>query len=89
MNKQHLHKLAVMVIVVATLLLVTLSAGAASSGTCGTNVKWTLDSTDLLTRSGTGGITPNPWATDNIRKVVIKTGVKSIDSDAFSGLMRK
>ncbi|MCR5811164.1 MAG: leucine-rich repeat domain-containing protein, partial [Lachnospiraceae bacterium] len=62
------------------------------SGTCGTNLTWTLED-GVLTISGTGNMTnyssasPAPWYTvrDNIESVVINEGVSYIGPYAFSG----
>lgn len=64
-----------------------------SSGTCGTNLTWTLDDNGTLTISGTGAmqnytsIPTSPWYADrqSIVKVVIKSGVTSIGNSAFTG----
>ena len=56
------------------------------SGTCGTNVNWSLDTeTGLLKITGTGAMTGNPWKSYNssIKSVEIAEGVTSIGSDAF------
>ena len=68
----------------------------ANSGSCGTNLTWTLDS-GTLTISGTGemkdwtpnesGWNPSPWFYDayDITAVVIRSGVTSIGDGAFLG----
>ena len=68
----------------------------AQSGTCGTNLTWTLDTkTGTLTISGTGAMTdytssypPNTpsWSSYNesIKTVIIEDGVTSIGNSAFS-----
>ena len=64
------------------------------SGTCGTNVTWTLTGTDTdmtLTISGTGNMSDLfsessvPWASnrENIKSIIIEEGVKTIGSNAF------
>lgn len=64
------------------------------TGTCGPNLKWTLEPSGTLTISGTGSmdgyicdhwVTDAPWEIhkDYITKVVIKSGVTSIGSNAF------
>ena len=58
------------------------------SGTCGTNVNWSLDTeTGLLKITGTGAMTGNPWKSYNssIKSVEIAEGVTSIGSSAFDG----
>jgi len=63
------------------------------SGTCGTNLTWTLDDEGTLTISGTGAMTnwswfsDKPWYdyADSIIKVIIGDGITSIGEEAFSG----
>ena len=67
------------------------SSAAEASGTCGNNLIWYFDeSTGTLTISGTGAMTNysssiRPWDDyeDNIKKVVIETGVTTIGYGAF------
>ena len=67
-------------------------AYAASSGTCGANLTWTLNDSGTLTISGTGDMTNYsssssvPWhsSSSSIKTVVIGSGVTSIGDDAFS-----
>ncbi len=72
--------------------LFTPKAKAATSGTCGDNLTWTLDDEGTLTISGTGKMTNystsssnrSPWYYNtSIKKVVIQDGVTSIGSCAF------
>ena len=73
------------------LLLALLPAGAAAGnviagGECGENVTWTLDSDGVLTITGIGEITSNPWLGEymgDITEVVIRSGVKGIGDGAF------
>lgn len=74
-----------------------ISANAASSGSCGTNVTYTLDDDGILTISGSGDMknyssysdsenyTDAPWysAKSYIKSVVIEDGVTSIGNAAF------
>lgn len=65
------------------------------SGTCGTNVTWTLDCDGVLTISGTGAMDDcikenwvyRPWEdyVSSIKSVVIEEGVTSIGEGAFFG----
>ena len=71
--------------------LFAVKAKAASSGTCGTNVTWTLDD-GAITISGTGDMknfntSSIPWRSQktNITSVVIDNGVTSIGNYAFYG----
>ena len=64
------------------------ASALASSGTCGTNVKWSYSSSSgTLTISGTGAMSwsgSSPFRNDdNIKKVVISSGVTSIPYSAF------
>ena len=61
------------------------TAGAASSGTCGDNLTWTLDDAGVLTISGTGKMTNYslytiPWYSSrvSIKTIIINNGVTSI-----------
>lgn len=77
--------------------VLTGQAKAATSGTCGENLTWTLDSEGTLTISGTGkmedyteqdeytGETDSPWDArrDSIKKIFIESGVTSIGDYAF------
>ena len=61
-----------------------------SSGECGDNASWTLDSDGLLTISGTGAIADTmfgetPWDNAAVKKAVIKSGITSIERTAFNG----
>ena len=64
----------------------------ATSGTCGENLTWALDSDGQLTIEGTGpmedyssfySILHAPWSDLPIRSIVIHTGVTSIGNEAF------
>ena len=59
--------------------------GEILSGSCGTNVNWTLDtSTGLLKISGNGSISGSLFGYRNqIKKVVIENGVTSIGKEVF------
>ena len=64
-----------------------------TSGTCGSNLTWTLNDAGVLTISGTGamssytGSAGAPWTVrkDSIISVVVDNGVTSIGNYAFSG----
>lgn len=63
------------------------------SGKCGDNVNWHMNSTGILTISGSGSIaeytdeTKVPWygQRENIKSVIIKDGVTGIGTNAFKG----
>ncbi|MBQ6570201.1 MAG: leucine-rich repeat protein [Clostridia bacterium] len=66
------------------------TAHAASSGTCGDGLTWTLDNNGTLTISGSGDMpdwtpsNPSPWSKNNdIVNVVVLDGVTSIGTYAF------
>lgn len=69
------------------------AADAPTSGTCGANLTWALDTTGTLTISGTGEMEEfyyygaAPWSQnrDSIKTVVIENGVTTIGSYAFYG----
>ncbi len=60
----------------------------AQSGTCGTNLTWTLSS-GTLTISGTGAMdnysSQGPWNSSSVKTVIIEDGVTSIGGYAFRG----
>ncbi len=80
-----------------SILPVTASAATTvDSGTCGTNVNWSLDSDGVLTISGTGPMDAidysmddgeywpeGPWSYSAVKSVVIEDGVTSIGAYAF------
>ena len=85
---------------VVGITLLTPKAQAATSGTCGDNLTWTLDDAGVLTISGTGAMTnysldssgpgassTHPWKNiaDSIKSVVIDPGITSIGKHAFAG----
>ena len=57
------------------------------SGTCGSNLTYTLDSHGVLTISGTGDMQDSSlgWDTGLIKSVIINNGVTSIGNGAFNG----
>ena len=60
-----------------------------SKGTCGKGLSWVLEWNGTLTISGTGTMSnftmeERPWDVNNIIRIVIKPGVKSIGNCAFS-----
>ena len=89
MKKRILSVLLVLCLVF-TLLPVGATAAEATSGTCGSNLKWKLED-GTLTVSGTGAMYNygdgsgriQPWPGDSIEEVVIGSGVTSIGNYAF------
>ncbi len=66
-----------------------ITAAAASNGTCGENLTWTLDDEGTLTISGTGKMKTSfsdiPWKSSksSIKSVIVNNGVTSIGEYAF------
>lgn len=89
MKKRILSLVIVMVMIISFMPVI---ARAATSGTCGENLTWTLDSNGTLTISGTGAMEDHyyssdvPWYSgkDKIKTVDIKNGVTTIGERAFS-----
>ncbi|MCR4963670.1 MAG: leucine-rich repeat protein [Firmicutes bacterium] len=85
-----------LVLAVGLLAVVPGTAEAASSGSCGTNLRWTLDDGGTLTITGMGEMTDYtsssnvPWYSQRsqIHTVEIGDGVTSISKFAFSGCSR-
>ncbi len=79
-----------MVLIVALCAPVSFAADVVASGTCGTNLTWTLDDEGLLTVSGEGYMSDYnfddmPWYDyrDNIKSLIIEEGVISVGIHAF------
>lgn len=81
------------------LTLIPLSVNAATSGTCGDNLAWILDSNGTLTISGTGAMPDwdygrqTPWSNNGsnnskITEVIIEDGVTTIGNCAFEELRK-
>ncbi len=82
---------AILLIAIMLIALIPSTAFAATSGTCGDGVSWTLKN-KVLTISGNGDMKDYsmeklpPWySASAIEKIVIKEGVKSIGEFAFMG----
>lgn len=79
--------------VIILIFLFAFSASAKSSGVCGQDVSWVLDSEGLLTISGSGTMTnwqnntDVPWylQREDIINIRIEDGVLSIGNNAFNG----
>lgn len=73
-------------VMTALFLLAPTSLWADQSGTCGDNIKWTLDDQGVLTLEGTGAMenfSDSPWRNANPSKVVIGEGITTIGMRAF------
>lgn len=89
MMKNVAAKVWLLPLLVAAVLVLPVTACAATSGTCGDNLTWVLDDAGTLTISGTGKINgcdynEAPWGS-GIRTVVIEEGVTGIGVYAFGG----
>ena len=71
------------------LILLPVVGCGETSGECGDEATWSLDSNGLLTISGTGDVTGAPWRNTgiigNVKSVVVESGVTSLCDDAFYG----
>ena len=93
MKKRVLSLTLAILILSALILSLPLSASAEESGKCGTNLTWTLDDEGTLTISGTGAMyyysygNYAPWYgfKQNIKKVIINSGVVTVGAQAFYG----
>ena len=77
-------------VMTALFLLAPTSLWADQSGTCGDNIKWTLDDQGVLTLEGTGAMenfSDSPWRYANPSKVVIGEGITTIGMRAFESCM--
>ena len=81
-----------MVMIFTLLPMSVFAADVVSSGKCGSNLTWTLDSEGTLTISGTGAMSDPfyyynvPWysSRSSIKSVTIGNGVTTIGDHAFS-----
>ena len=94
---RYIHKIISVVIAMAIVMSLVLSCsvialGDVTSGSCGDNIKWSLDS-GVLTISGTGDMTDYtefslaPWydLASKVQSVVVSSGVTSVGNMAFYG----
>ena len=95
MKKRIFSVLLALCLFAALLPSTALAATVIDSGTCGTNVYWTLDNDGLLTISGTGKMeyvwdttTPWPGMKTPIQKVVVEEGITDLGETMFYGLQR-
>ena len=76
----------ILTVLILCFALLPHAANAASSGTCGPNAAWTLDSTGLMTVSGTGGIDSYAFTYNtSITKLKIQEGITAINDYSFHG----
>ena len=91
--KKRILSFALALCFVLTLIPTAFADSAPTSGTCGDNLTWTLDSEGTLTISGRGAMTDYsndskaPWfnSCSSIKSAIIESGVTSIGNYAFSG----
>lgn len=72
----------------ATLLLFFVLSGtasAATSGSCGDGVNWSINDNGALSIYGSGSMTSHPWTAANVKTVIIEDGVDQICASAFYG----
>ena len=85
--KRFLGTLLCLCMLLTLLPVNALAAETVSSGSCGSNLTWELDSDGTLTISGTGEMNyyNTPWESNRseIKKVILKNGVTSIGDYAF------
>ena len=85
--KRFLGTLLCLCMLLTLLPVNALAAETLSSGSCGSNLTWELDSDGTLTISGTGEMDfyNTPWESNRseIKKVILKNGVTSIGDYAF------
>ncbi|MBR4892957.1 MAG: leucine-rich repeat protein [Clostridia bacterium] len=91
MRKTILSLILIFSIMASLISFIPITVNAASSGTCGDNLTWTLDDSGTLTISGIGdmenytSVSSTPWYSNRskIKTVVIDVGVTSIGDRAF------
>ena len=75
--------LLITICLVASAFMYTGNAFAATSGTCGDGLTWTLSDDGTLQISGSGDLKPGNWDEDSIIRVSIPEGVTSIEEAMF------
>ena len=89
MKKRMMSVFLTLCMLVSIISAVPITASAATSGTCGDNLTWTLDNNGTLTISGTGRMwdwshNKSLWYYyDELKNVIIENGVTSIGAYAF------
>lgn len=93
MKKRIISMLLAIFMVAGMLPTAVFAADVVASGTCGTNVNWTLDSDGVLTISGEGAMTDYRMVAQRgyhnyvsqIKSIVIEKDVTAIGNNAFYG----
>ena len=83
--------LSLVILIGITPIMPVYASETAVSGSCGTNLTWSLDETGTMTISGTGAMTDFaagsdvPWESlrDDITSVVVEDGVTNVGDYAF------
>ena len=91
MKKRIISMLLAIFMVAGMLPTAVFAADVVASGTCGTNVNWTLDSDGVLTISGEGAMTDYRMVAQRgyhnyvsqIKSIVIEKDVTAIGNNAF------
>ncbi len=83
--KKIISLMLVLCVFILIFVAMSITVSAATSGTCGANLTWTLDDDGTLTISGTGEMTLSyvPWCDSLVKKIVIEDGVTTIADYAF------
>ena len=86
MKKKTISLVLALLMVFSLLPVSAFAANTVQSGKCGDNLTWTLDDAGVLTITGTGGMTSNPWSDykDSIKSVIVGNGVTVICNYAFA-----
>lgn len=89
MKRRFMPILITLVMWMSVFTTVAFGANQVAQGKCGDNVTWSLTENGVLTISGTGKMdcywesSPAPWAAYDVKEVVIKEGVTTVENYAF------
>lgn len=90
--KRRIILITIIIGILTLMMYITAGAETVKSGSCGENITYTLDSTGVLTITGTGEMTGHEWTDPEslklIKRAVISDGITSIAEGAFSGCLR-
>ena len=90
--KRRIILITIMISILTLIMYISAGAETLLSGSCGENITFTLDSTGVLTITGTGEMTGHEWTDPEslklIKRAVISDGITSIAEGAFSGCLR-
>ncbi|MBR6955012.1 MAG: leucine-rich repeat protein [Clostridia bacterium] len=68
---------------VLAMLLLTPAWTPAEEQSCGPAAVWALDGEGTLTIAGTGAVTSRPWASGDVRRVVVEEGITGLAASLF------